>query len=85
LQKYAKVHFAAEEAFMIRCGYPEYDRHRQQHLDFIKKMAHLALQTTQQQSSVPIELVEFMENWLMHHVLISDMEYRRFNEEKDEN
>jgi len=82
MSEYAKVHFATEEEYMLKYGYPGYDMQKQQHKEFKKKVAFTAFDTTEHQSYVPMELVRFLKDWLTNHILKSDMGYRAFFNER---
>ena len=75
---YATYHFQAEEELMQEYQYPHLDRHHLQHMDFIRKTAELATDTVELQQTVPAELLSFLKNWLVSHILESDMRYKDF-------
>lgn len=76
--EYTEFHFDAEEKYMAEYGYPEYEAHRVQHLQFIRKTAQLAMDTITQKKSVPQDLLVYLRDWLTGHILNSDMQYKSF-------
>mgnify|MGYP000324312564 FL=1 len=38
MREYAQTHFATEELYMIKFNYPEYQYHKEEHLDFAIKV-----------------------------------------------
>ncbi|MBF0610101.1 MAG: HAMP domain-containing protein [Magnetococcales bacterium] len=67
----ARAHFAREEAYMKRIGFPGLDEHRQQHrqmLDTLKEMGHQDKEGTR-------EVLRFALSWLFRHVRHHDQAY----------
>lgn len=82
MTEYADYHFTSEEKFMLAGGYPGYETHRLEHVAFMRKTAELALGTMAYQKAIPHELVTFLKDWLVNHILESDMQYKSFLEAK---
>ena len=76
--EYTEFHFDAEEKYMAEYGYPDYEAHRMQHLQFIRKTAQLAMDTIAQKKSVPQDLLVYLRDWLTGHILNADMQYKPF-------
>ena len=80
----AKAHFAREEAFLIKLGYPEVQKHRDHHRGLNTKMEHMlefarmAAENTLARESLRKELLFF----LMDDVITTDLEFKSFVEEK---
>ncbi len=69
---YASYHFKDEEEWMsIIPGYDSHD-HLEQHDDFISKV--LELQSLNALGkNISFELFDFMKEWILNHILISDL------------
>ena len=76
MRQYASEHFALEEKYMLEYGYLDYDSHKAQHKEFIKKVAMLCIETTHQSRTVPTEILEYLKHWLINHILKTDMQYK---------
>lgn len=82
--KTAKTHFASEEAFLVKVGYPNVKKHQDHHkslytkMDHILEFAKMAGVNPMARESLRKELVYF----LMDDVITRDMEFKTFIEEK---
>lgn len=75
LKDYAASHFNHEEAYMARIGYKKLLSHKVEHTDFIEKISEYDLEVMDEnQKEVIFELLEFLNNWLIHHILDNDMQ-----------
>jgi hemerythrin len=82
MTNYAQEHFKAEEDLMLEHHYPRLEEHRQQHNGFREKAARLCLATAEGQASVPQALLEYLQQWLIRHILQADMAFNPFFEQK---
>jgi len=79
----AKSHFTREEAFLIKAGYPNVEKHLQHHkglntkMDHLIEFANMAGENEMARDSLRKELVFF----LMDDVITTDMEFKNFIEE----
>jgi len=78
MTEYSDYHFTTEEAYMQAYGYPEYEAHRVQHLEFMRKTAQLAMAAMEYDKQVPQELLTYLKDWLIIHILQSDMKYKPY-------
>lgn len=78
----ARVHFGAEEVLMEAFGYPESLPHRIEHDRLTRTMLEFQQQFAAGQVSIGVQLTEFLENWLVKHVLGSDKRYVNFFAER---
>jgi len=80
LQRYAEFHFAREEGVMRACGYAPLGRHQEEHRDFTEKMTALSKSFDDDDGAAPAEineeLLDYLKDWLTHHILIVDMSYK---------
>ena len=95
LMRYAEYHFGREEEVMNACGFPEIPAHREEHQRFIAKIRRVAAsfeqgestartKDTQSGARLDQELLDFLKNWLNHHILVIDMAYRPLVENRPE-
>ncbi len=79
---YAQEHFKSEEDLMIEHDYPLLEEHRDRHREFQEKAARLCFATIKGQTSVPQELLAYLQQWLIHHILQEDMAFKPFFKQK---
>ena len=79
---YASEHFRAEEELMSEYGYPRLEDQRLQHKEFRRKTVDFCSATTIGASSVPNTMLTYLREWLVHHILREDMEYKSFFQDK---
>ncbi len=72
---YFDEHFSTEEACMIKFNYPEYQSHRNEHLDFIDKTIASYNKLVRGDYQIAKELLEYLRQWLVNHIQGSDREY----------
>ena len=78
LTKYSSKHFETEEKLMNEYNYPDYSLHKAQHNQFRKDIANFCIDAMYYKSTVPIELLTFLEEWWKNHTQGSDMKYKVF-------
>jgi len=54
----------------------------EQHKEFRKKTVAFAVDTMKYKETLPIELLTYLQNWLINHILESDMKYKSFFNKK---
>jgi len=84
LSDYAVRHFASEEALMRECDYPDYDKHKALHDNFVKEViAFMGLFAREGDTEAISETInDFVVTWLKEHIMQSDRavaEYYRAN------
>jgi methyl-accepting chemotaxis protein len=76
---YAAAHFQREEAAMQKYGYPEFEAHRAEHRAFAAKAGEIQqLHRAGHASSLTLETLDFVRNWLFQHIQGSDQLYAPF-------
>lgn len=78
LVEYTKVHFKDEEHLMERFKYPELFEHKHQHHQLTEEIVKVLKRIKAGQRYSPIELIRFLEDWLVHHILEEDMKIGKF-------
>lgn len=76
--KYAQEHFRAEEALMAEHGYPLKDLQTEEHRAFVKKTVDFCTAAEVGVDILPQAMLEYLKNWLIHHILEQDMKYKPF-------
>ena len=75
---YADYHFNSEEHYMQKYAYPDYEIHRRQHIEFMRKTAEFSLATMAYEKTVPADMLTYLKNWLVEHIMQSDMQFKPF-------
>lgn len=77
LRDYARIHFAVEECLMEILSYPGRDAHIQEHGKFVSYLLELEHRSITHNNITELEIIEFLRDWLMNHITVSDKEYSR--------
>jgi len=81
---YTLHHFRREEAIMEACGYPDLDEHRSIHGQLAKKVGQLAEEWYEDANAkVMEELVQFLREWLVKHIMHDDAAIGPFTKGKE--
>lgn len=75
LHKYSEEHFALEEDYMRRAGYKQLQGHINQHWQFTKTVMDLEEQFDIEGKLKSEDIMYFLLDWLVDHILISDRQY----------
>ena len=73
LTDYVVEHFADEEAFMDRCGYPAAECHKKLHGDLTAQTMSLAARAFNGEDLLPATIAPFLTAWLTGHIRAEDM------------
>lgn len=77
LVDYTMNHFVLEEELFERLGYPETPAHKAEHDAFTATAMQLLLQF-ESGESVGLPVLDFLKEWLLHHILKVDRAYAPF-------
>lgn len=73
LKDYTAYHFQTEEEYMISINYKRLFSQKVSHQDFIEKINSYELDAIDEnQKGVILELLDFLNDWLISHILKSD-------------
>ena len=73
LKDYAVIHFEHEEEYMMSIKYKKLISHKVEHQEFSERIAEYNLEEVDEnQKGVILELLEFLNDWLIHHILEND-------------
>lgn len=83
LANYTVEHFTFEEGMMKTNDYPNFNEHKVQHDAFIDKIKSIkSEEVDMRQRKVAMDLIVFVANWIEKHILVTDMQYKEFLNEK---
>ena len=71
-------HFRHEERLMIKYAYPDYAAHRQEHEELIAGAGELRQKFLAAGRQATEEDIEFLEHWLVAHIIATDMKMGDF-------
>ncbi|MBU0482296.1 MAG: bacteriohemerythrin [Proteobacteria bacterium] len=80
LVDYTRTHFADEESLMNQIGYPDLEQHRRIHKKLIGDITEILIRLKKGKSFNAMELIDFLTEWLMHHITQEDKKIGRFLE-----
>jgi hemerythrin len=75
---YTKSHFQAEEKLLESKGYPDLAAHKAQHEKFTSQVVQFQEDFISGKLTVTIQLMNFLRDWLIHHILETDKQYGEF-------
>lgn len=79
LADYTIYHFDFEEGMLEAVGYPDLERHHEEHRKFNEKLDEVASQDVDQfQNKVAFEMLGFVADWIERHILDTDFKYKEY-------
>ena len=78
LLSYTKEHFLTEESLMKLYHYPQYEQHREKHASMTNHVLKLVGQFEQGTLKHPIQITNFLKEWLGKHIMETDRKYGPF-------
>lgn len=78
LVDYATYHFAAEEHWMEACNYPGKSQHFEEHGRFSGRIVEIRNDFHIRKAHLNLEVMQFLKNWLIDHILKTDAAYAQF-------
>lgn len=83
LADYTEYHFESEEGMMRDKGYPKLYSHIKQHETFVAKVRSIRTDEVDlRQKKVGMDLIVFIANWIENHILVTDMQYKEYMNER---
>lgn len=79
---FAARHFTAEEDYMVRFGYADYEQHRRLHDAFVQKVSDFHEDLNDSVPTLSEDVMFFLRDWLINHILGVDMKYSEFFKEQ---
>ena len=71
-------HFATEEAFMAKYGYPDLTQHVAEHASMLTSLYELRAKFQENHHALALMVPTFMEGWLKHHISDGDFGFVTF-------
>ncbi len=85
LKFYCKTHFKREEDLQLHSSYTFHDAHAKEHKDLLHTLNHIIEETRtcddKDIKKIGAEMAELLKNWLINHVLNSDLRMKPYVEE----
>ncbi len=78
MTQYSQDHFDCEEALMNRYGYPKGDHQEELHMEFLETTVELSRTLESPTKHSLEELLAYLGNWWVGHILGEDMQYKLF-------
>ncbi|MCX6795329.1 MAG: bacteriohemerythrin [Candidatus Falkowbacteria bacterium] len=76
LIKYKIFHFQTEEKYFQEFNYSGAQDHIARHQEFNNKLALISARYPEHTVEFAFELLDFLEDWLVNHLLVVDQEYK---------
>ena len=80
---YANFHLNSEEKLLFKYDYPEKEEHEKKHQSFRDKTEELKKTLTSDSKDTHYQLIEYLKNWWTNHILVEDMKYADFLQNKN--
>jgi len=81
LVAYAEKHFQTEEGYFDKFNYEHSEEHKKEHLKLKTQIGDFYKKLEAGEVEISVELLDFLENWLVDHLDIQDKKYIKcFNE-----
>ena len=78
LKQYVVTHFSAEEKLFDQFRYPETQPHKVIHQKFVEKVSEFEEALKSDQATVSIDVMNFLKDWLVEHIMGTDKQYGPF-------
>ena len=72
---YSHEHFKTEETHMIEFKYPEYQYHKEEHIDFSLRTLAYQSRVITGDNRVANAILEYLKSWLVNHIQKTDKKY----------
>ena len=75
MTEYALEHFEIEERYMKEFSFPEYQAHRNEHIDFTNNSIDYKNRVVGGDFHIINEILEYLNQWLVNHIQVTDKKY----------
>jgi len=79
LVQVTRSHFADEEAYMEKMGYPDLCKHRHMHTHLLERLSQFEAEMRKSGNASP-DLFSFLKMWLKAHICGIDTQYVKFSQ-----
>ncbi len=73
--EYSYRHFSTEESYMIKFEFPEYQLHRNEHLNFTESINISYNKLVTSDYHIANDILVFLNQWLVSHIQVTDKKY----------
>lgn len=80
---YTATHFSSEEELFAKYNYPEKEDHIAEHQRFVDDVLIFKEHYESGRALVSFEILAFLKNWIVGHMLGSDQKYKAFLESEE--
>ena len=77
LNDYVIFHFTNEENYFEKFNYKNKDVHIKQHETYKEKIIEFNKMATENNTMLPYEVLDFLENWILGHISTEDKKYTK--------
>ncbi|AKM78475.1 MAG: Methyl-accepting chemotaxis sensory transducer [Candidatus Wolfebacteria bacterium GW2011_GWE1_48_7] len=81
LAEYAVMHFATEEKYFDEFNYEFAEDHKRRHRDLLARVEGFQKAFDEGEVNIASEMIEFLEGWMIDHIMEVDKKYVRCFEE----
>ncbi len=81
LADYTVYHFQAEEKYMQKFKYIGYVSHKREHDAFVQKVVDFQTAFQANKLGLSIDVINFLKDWVSHHIQKTDKQYSGFFKE----
>ena len=78
LLDYARTHFRAEERIFEQYSYPEAEKHKAAHEEFVRQVREIRRGAAARERDVALKAMRFLKEWLAHHLMGTDRHYAAY-------
>lgn len=78
LVDYTGYHFSTEEDLMAKYNYPEIESHKKAHEDLVKQVLDFQEKYNTGKLGLSVDLLNFLNKWLIDHILATDKKLGSF-------
>lgn len=82
LVKYTNTHFSNEEKLMMSAAYPQLPSHKIEHSRFVSKLNEFQKNFDNGSTLLSIDLLNFLRDWLLNHITVTDKQYSPLMKQK---
>jgi hemerythrin len=77
LKQFTKIHFPHEESLMKELGFELYEKHCKEHEVFLEKLQLFEAEVSQESDTKVVcqKFMDYLDEWLIYHILASDRKY----------
>lgn len=82
LVDYTQYHFQEEEELLAHYGYAQHEEHNSRHKSLINQVRDMADRLREPAGVDAREVLAFLQGWIVNHILVEDLKYARFLNER---